>query len=108
IFRVWSDQRIGESVITSLVIALVKSDDQKTVVSLCPLVIAVEVLSEPGRASGDALSRSAIVHVVIQVRDDEGDGRQRGVVAGKVRKPQIGRGVDRRSVGNVGEADPRH
>src|SRR5262249_12238898 len=87
--RIWSDQRIGESVITSLVIVLVKSDDQKTVVSLRPLVKAVGVLSEPGIASGDALSRFAVVHVVIQVRDDEGDGRQRGVVAGKVRKPQI-------------------
>src|SRR2546425_2814711 len=78
------------------------------VVSLCPLVIAVEVLLEPGVASRDALRRFAVVHVVIQVRDDEGDGRQRGVVAGKVREPQIGRGVDRRSVGNVREADLGH
>src|SRR5262245_65536162 len=100
--RVLSDQRIGESVITFLVIVLVKSGDQKTVVSLCPLVIAVEVLLEPGVASGDALSRFAVVHVVIQVRDDEGDGRQRGDVAGKVSKPQCGRGGDCRSVGIVG------
>jgi hypothetical protein len=71
-------------------------------------VIAIEVLLEPGVASGDALSWFAVVHIVIQVRDDEGDGRQRGVVAGKVRESQIGRGVDRRSVGNVREADPRY
>src|SRR5262245_27065213 len=88
--RVWSDQGIGESVITSLVIVFVKSDGQQTVVSLCPLVIAVEVLSEPGVASRDALTRFAVVHIVIQVRDYEGDGRQHSVVAGKIHKPQIG------------------
>src|SRR5262249_597648 len=55
ISRVWSDQRIGESVITYLVIVLVKRDDQHTVVSLRPLVKAVEPLLEPGRASGFAL-----------------------------------------------------
>src|SRR5215470_3380989 len=108
ISRVWSDQRIGQSVITSLIIVLVKSNDQKTVVGLCPLVIAVEVLLEPGVASRNALSRFAVVHVVIQVRNDERDRRQRSVVAGKIYKSQIGRGFDRRSVGNVREADPRY
>ncbi len=47
------------------------------------------------------------MHIVIEVRNDEGDGRQLGIVAGEVCEAQIGRSIDCRTVGDISETDPR-
>jgi hypothetical protein len=73
--RVWPHERIGEPVIITAVIVFVKRKDEKAVVSLCPLVVAVEILLEPIVAGWDAFDRFAVMHVMIQVRDHEGDRR---------------------------------
>ena len=106
ISRVRPDERIGQPVIIRLVVVLVKSHDQKAVVSFCPLVVAVEILLKPPVAAPDALIRFAVMHVVIQVWDDESDGRQGGIVGRKIGKSQIRRSGDRRPVGDIREADP--
>src|SRR5436309_7763098 len=92
--RIWSNERIGEPGITGLVIVLVESNNEKAVVRFCPLIVIIKVLSKPIVASRDALSRLAVMHVVVQVRDDEGDGGQRSIIFREVGKPQIGRGLD--------------
>ena len=45
-----TDLRVGETVIPILVIVLVKRNDQKTIVSLRPLIVAIKVLPKPGIA----------------------------------------------------------
>ena len=89
ICRVGTDLRIGETVIPILVIVLVERNDQKTIVSLRPLIVAIKVLPKPGIADWNALRRLAVMHIVIEVRNNEGDRRQLGVVARKVCKSQI-------------------
>ena len=74
--------------------------------SFCPLVVAVEILLKPPVAGRDALIGFAVMHVMIQVGDDESDGRQGGIVCGEIDKSQIRRGGDRRAVGDIREADP--
>ena len=74
--------------------------------SFRPLVVAVEILMKPPVAGRDALIGFAVMHVVIQVGNDEGDGRQRSIVCGEIGKSQIRRGGDRRVVGDIREADP--
>lgn len=39
-----TDRRIGQSMISTLVVVLVEGDDQKAVMRLCPLVIGIEIL----------------------------------------------------------------
>ena len=51
------DQRIGEPVIPILVIVLVERDDQQTVVSLRPLIVAIEVLPKPRIARWNTVRR---------------------------------------------------
>jgi len=75
-------------------------------VSFCPLIVIVKVLSKPSVAGRDALSGLAVMHVVIQVGDDESDRGRHRVISRKVRKSQIGRGLDCRSVGYIRKADP--
>ena len=70
IYRARADQRIGEPAITILVVVLVEGNDQKTIVSLRPLVIVIDVLPKPGIARWDAFRRFTIVHIVIEVRND--------------------------------------
>src|SRR5436309_13593728 len=96
--RVWVSERIGEPVITGLIVVLVESNNEKAVVRFCPLIVIIEVLSKPIVASRDALSRLAVMHVVVQVCDDEGDGGQCSIIFREVGKPQIGRGLVCRSV----------
>src|SRR5262249_42000358 len=57
-------------------VVLVPGDDQEAVVRLGPLGVGIDVVLQPGIALLDR----TVVHVVLDVRDDEGDGRQLGVV----------------------------
>ena len=50
-----TDRRIGQSAIPAFIIVLVESDDEKAVVCLRPLVIAVEILLEPQISYRDAV-----------------------------------------------------
>src|SRR2546430_6251863 len=78
----------GEDVIAGGVVGLVEGDDQGAGVLPGPLHVPVEVIAAPGVAGGDG----AVVHVVAQVRDDEGDGGQRRVVGGEGGEGLAGRG----------------
>jgi len=75
-------------------------------VCLRPLVMGIKILLQPRISYRDAVLYGTTVHVVIQIRDDEGDCQQPTVVSGKVSKTQIRRAVDRRPVPNTGKVDP--
>src|SRR5260370_37501441 len=107
ICRARANERIGETVILSLVIVLVESYDQKTIVSLSPLIVAVEILPKPSITGWNALRCLAVMHIVIEVRNNEGDSRQLGIVTRKIFESQVGRSIDCRPVRDVCEADPR-
>ena len=89
-----------------LIIALVERKDQKAIVSFRPLVVAIEILGNPGVARRDALSRLAVVHVVIEVRNHKGNGRQFSVIGREVCESQVARSIDCRPVRDIRKADP--
>jgi hypothetical protein len=63
-------------VIGLAVVILIESEDEQAVVRLCPLDIAIEVLLKPGVT----LLNAAIVHIVEEIWDHEGQGGQRRVI----------------------------
>ena len=73
---------------------------------LRPLIITIKVFSQPGISRGNALCRFAVMHIVIEVWNDESNGRQLGVIGGKIREPQVGRSFDRPAIGNIAKTDP--
>ena len=106
ICRAGPDRWIGEPVILILIIVLVERNDQKTIVSFRPLVVAIEVLRKPGVTRRDALSWFAVVYVVIEVRNNEGNGRQLSVIGREVCESQVARSIDCRPVRDIRKADP--
>lgn len=57
-------------------VILIESEDEQAVVRLCPLCVAVEVLLKPGVT----LLNAAIVHVVEEIWDHEGQGGQGRII----------------------------
>src|SRR5436853_2389685 len=103
------DRRIGQAAQIGLVVVVfVEGDDEEAVMSLGPLVIAVEIFREPAIARGDRLLGCAVMHVVLLVGDHESDGGKLVVVGREIDKAQIRRGLDSRAVRDIGEADPWH
>ncbi len=86
----------GRDAVAAERVVLVEGDDEEAVVGLGPGGVGAQVVLQPGVAGG----HRAVVHVAAQVRDDEGDLRQRRVVGRELRE-----GV-RRGGGDVAEAEP--
>jgi len=70
-----ADRRIGQAAIPAFIVILVESNDEKAVVCLCPLVIGIEILLQPGISYRDAVFCDAVCMMIL-VRDDKGDCRQ--------------------------------
>ena len=87
---VGADQRIGETVILIFVVVLVERNNEKAIVSLRPLVVGIEIPPKPGIAGWNALCRLTVMHIIVEVRNNKGDRRQRDVVIRKVCEPHIG------------------
>src|SRR5258708_35541173 len=102
-----ANARIGEAVMLILVIVLVERNDQKTIVSLSPLIVAVEILPKPSITGWNALRCLEVMHIVIEVRNNEGDSQSLGIATRKIFESQVVRSIDCRPVRDVCEADPR-
>src|ERR1700731_1712324 len=83
------DYWIGEPLISALVIVLVEGDDEQAVVSFRPLIIAVKVFSQPRISRRNALRGSAVVHVMVEVWNDDCNGRQLAEGGREIRKAQV-------------------
>ena len=82
-----SDENRGYELVIGLAVrsVLVPREDQEAVVGPRPLDVTIHIGSKPCVARLDHLGdAAAIVHFVILIRNDEGDGRQLRVVGGKV------------------------
>jgi hypothetical protein len=75
---------------------------------LRPLVVGVDVLLQPAIACRNALFVRAVVHVIVQIRDDEANGRQLVEILREVREPEVRGRFDSLAVRHVGETDPGH
>ena len=73
---------------------------------LRPLIIAIEIFSQPGIARRNALCWFAVMHIVIEIWDDESNGRQRAVVAWGNPQSAGWMKFHRRAVRDVAKADP--
>ena len=71
-----------------------------------PLMVIVEVPTQPRIADLDAVPRIAVMHVVDGVRNHDRDCGEPAIVGGKVCEAQIRRRVDRRPMRYILEADP--
>jgi hypothetical protein len=61
----------GGNLVVAGVVVFIPGDDQQAVVALRKLDIAAEMLLQPGIT----LRNGAVMHVVVEIRDHEGDGR---------------------------------
>src|SRR6185312_13416442 len=95
---VLADDDRGDLVVLGGVV-LVTEHDQQAVVGLRPGRVGGDVGLEPAVGGGDG----AVVHVVVQVRDDERERRQARVVRGARERGERQRVRGR----HVGEVDPR-
>jgi len=66
----------GGNVVTVEIVVLIPGHDQQAVVGLGKLNVAINVLLQPGIALGNG----AVMHVVIEIGIDNGDGGQVGEV----------------------------
>jgi DNA-binding IclR family transcriptional regulator len=83
------DRRIRQPAISGFVVIFVKGQDQQAVMGFRPLVIAVEILAKPGISRWDAVCWRAVVHIVLHIGNDKGDGRQLGVIGREVGETQV-------------------
>ena len=86
----------GRNLVVAGVIVFVPRDDQKAVMSLGKLDVGAHVLLQPGVPLGDG----AVMHIVIKVRNDEGERGQRVEVRGEAGERLV------RGCGDVAEIDP--
>lgn len=60
------------------------------------------------RSPADALFVRAVVHAIVQIRDDEANGRQLVEILREVREPEVRGRFDSLAVRHAGETDPGH
>lgn len=91
----WTNED-GRNLVVAGVVVFIPGHDQQAVVGVGKLNITINVLLQPGIALRDG----SVMHIVIEVRDDERERRQRREIRGEAGERLIGCG------GNVGEIDP--
>ena len=84
------------NLIVAGVVILVPGNDQKAIVSLRKLDVPVQVLFEPGITLRDR----AVMHIVVEIRNDESERGQCVEVSRETRERLVG------GCGHVGEIDP--
>ena len=89
----WPARIVGMRLLSVLVV-LVEGEDEQAVVGLGPVDVRAEVRLQPGVALGDG----AVVHVVVEVGDDERDRRERAEVGREAGQRLVGGGREVREV----------